>query len=76
MATKTEQKLMPHRRVARQLGITTETLRDWVDRGEFPEPHSVFGQTWLYEVELIDQFIKTRRWLPCARFKRGRGRGR
>lgn len=64
--------LIPHRLVAKKLGITTDTLREWVGKGTFPEPHSFFEQTWLYRVDLIQAFLETGKWPECAKFKRRR----
>lgn len=52
MATRTEAQLIPHRKVARRFGITTETLRDWAAvarivgrmRGEIRRRYQIGGQ--------------------------------
>ena len=64
--------LIPHRLVADKLGITPDTLRDWVTKGTFPEPHSHFEHTWLYRVDFIRAFLETGRWPEGAKFQRRR----
>ncbi len=65
--------LMTHREVAKHFGVTTEGLRKWVHRGEFPEPHSMISQTWFYRADLIEHRLRTGRWLQGVTF-RGRSR--
>lgn len=64
--------LITHRLVADKLGITPDTLREWVTKGTFPEPHSHFEQTWLYRVDLIRAFLETGKWPDEAKFRRER----
>jgi predicted DNA-binding transcriptional regulator AlpA len=69
-------RLMPHKRVAALCGITTDTLRTWVAKGNFPEPHSTIGKTLLYKTDLIEHWLQTGEWLPSATWKNGRREGR
>jgi hypothetical protein len=64
--------LIPHWVVAEKIGVATETIRDWVTRGTFPEPHSIIEQTWLYRVDFIRAFLETGRWPDGAKFQRRR----
>lgn len=73
--TKAKPRLMPHKQVAELCGITTEALRDWVAKGNFPEPHAIIGQTWLYKADLIEHWIETAEWLPTAVWKKDCGQG-
>lgn len=63
-------KLVPHRKVAEWLSIDPETLRRWVARGEFPEPHSTIAQTWFYPLAQIEHYLQHGRWPEGTRFKR------
>jgi hypothetical protein len=65
--------LITHRLVADKLGVTTDTLREWVAKGVFPEPHSIFEQTWLYRGDFIRAFLETGRWPDGARFRGWKG---
>jgi hypothetical protein len=56
--------------------LTTETLREWVARGEWPEPHAVIERTWFYQKSIIDHFLEKGEWPEGTRFKPGEGRGR
>jgi hypothetical protein len=76
LRTKPTTKLLTHRTVARMVDIDTETLREWVAVGEWPEPHAIVRQTWFYKSNLIDHFLETGEWLPEAKFKPGEGKGR
>ena len=62
--------LVPHWVVAEKLGITTDSLRDWVAGGNFPEPHSVCVQTWFYRVDLVRAYLETGRWPEGTKFRR------
>lgn len=66
MTTKARKKVAPrlvtHRTVAGWLDIDTETLRDWVTKGEFPRPRAIVSQTWFYGKDAIEHFISTGRW--------------
>lgn len=66
--TKVEPVLITHLTVAALCSIDTETLRDWVGRGIFPRPHSVFERTWLYKKSVVDHFIESGRWPEEASF--------
>jgi hypothetical protein len=66
--------LIPHRLVAAKLGVTTDTLREWVGKGDFPEPHSIFQQTWLYRVDHVRAFLETGKWPDGTKFKMTRAR--
>jgi hypothetical protein len=65
--------LIPLTLVADKLGITSTILREWVTKGVFPEPHSIFEQTWLYRVDLIREFLGTGRWPDGTKFRGRRG---
>lgn len=68
--------LVTHREVAEACSVDTETLRDWVAKGEFPEPHSVIERTWFYRVDVVAHWLETGEWPRGARFKPGEGKGR
>jgi hypothetical protein len=76
MKTKPTTRLLTHRTVATMCDVDTETIREWVATGEWPEPHSVVRQTWFYAAEAIEHFIKTGGWPEGTRFKAGEGKGR
>lgn len=77
MGTETKlSRLLTHRTVARLCDLDTETLRKWVAKGEWPEPHSIIQQTWFYRAELIEYYIQHRQWPDDAQFRPGVGRGR
>lgn len=77
-ATKRKMKprLLTHRTVAQMMDVDTETLRDWVADGEFPEPVAVISRTWFYDQAVVEEFIETGRWPEGTKFKSGVGRGR
>jgi hypothetical protein len=68
--------LIKHVLIAKALGIDAATLRRWVADGLFPEPHSDFGATWLYDRELIDHFLASGKWPAETKFRAGVGKGR
>lgn len=72
---RSKSRLLTHRSVASLADIDTETLRDWVAAGEFPEPKAIIKQTWFYDAETIEHWLETGEWLSSARFKAGVGRG-
>jgi uncharacterized protein YeaC (DUF1315 family) len=76
LRTKPTTKLLTHRTVARMVDIDTETLREWVAVGEWPEPHAIVRQTWFYRADAIDHFLETGRWPDGTKFKAGEGKGR
>jgi hypothetical protein len=61
--------LVNHRRVAGLFDVTTAALRTWVEKGEFPEPHSVIAQTWFYRADWIAHRLKTGEWPRGVVFK-------
>lgn len=69
-------RLMTHREVAAWISIDTETLRDWVAEGEWPEPIAIIRRTWFYPVHAVEHFIETGTWPEGTRFKPGVGKGR
>ncbi len=73
--TKTDRQLINHRSVAKVFDIDTETLRDWVVRGDFPRPHSIIQQTWFYDKAIIDHRLETGHWPTEAKFRNQRGQG-
>lgn len=76
MATKNrprvEKQLINHRKVAEAIDVDTETLRKWVEEGDFPAPHADIKTTWLYDKAMIDHWLATGTWPAEAKF-RGRG---
>jgi predicted DNA-binding transcriptional regulator AlpA len=62
-------KLLQHRIVAEWLSVNTLTLRRWVERGEFPMPISIIGTNWLYDAEMIREYIKTGLFPNTVRFR-------
>jgi hypothetical protein len=78
MATRTKPppRLLTHREVAALVSIDTETLREWVAEGEWPEPLAVIKQTWFYKADQVDHFTRTGAWPEGTKFKVGAGKGR
>jgi predicted DNA-binding transcriptional regulator AlpA len=64
-------KLLQHRIVAEWLSVDPETLRRWVNEGEFPLPHSIIRKTWFYDAEMIRHYIKTGAFPESTRFRSG-----
>jgi hypothetical protein len=62
-------RLVPHRIVAQWMSIDPETLRQWVHKGHFPEPHSIISQTWFYPMAAIEQYLEHGTWPTGTRFK-------
>lgn len=69
-------RLLTHRTVAQLCDCDTETIRDWVAIGEFPEPRAIIKNTWFYDADMIETWIETGRWPEGAKFKHGMGKGR
>jgi hypothetical protein len=69
-------RLLTHRDVAAMVSIDTETLREWVAEGEWPEPLAVDKQTWFYKAAEVEHFLATGGWPEGTRFKSGVGKGR
>jgi hypothetical protein len=67
---------MTHRTVARLCDLDTETLRKWVAKGRWPEPHSIIEQTWFYPTDLIHHYIHTGGWPEGTKFREGMGEAR
>jgi len=66
--------LIPIKVVAKRVGMSSKTLINWIAKGDFPLPHSVFQKTRLYRTDDIDVFIRTGKWPAGARFARVRDR--
>jgi predicted DNA-binding transcriptional regulator AlpA len=64
--------MITHRDVAEKMGISTETLREWVESSEFPIPHSVIRQTFFYRLDIIQVFLETGKWPTEVKFRRPR----
>lgn len=64
--------LIPHRLVADKLGISPDSLRDWVAAGTFPEPHSTIERTWFYRVDLVRAYLTTGEWPEGTKFRPSR----
>lgn len=62
--------------VAGLLDVPTATLREWVRCGEFPRPHAVVRTVWLYQVSVIDHYIKIGGWPDGVTFRDDRVQGR
>jgi hypothetical protein len=60
--------LINHRRLAERLDVDTETLRGWVERGEFPRPSCVVSRTWLYHEAVVAQWVASGTWPEGVRF--------
>lgn len=78
MGTKTKPtaRLMSHIALAALVGLKPRTLRRRVAAGEWPEPHSIVGWTWLYRADQVEHYIETGAWPEGTRFKAGEGKGR
>lgn len=76
MRTKPNRRLLTHRDVAAMISVDTETLRDWVEKGEFPRPHSKIERTMFFRAEVIEHWLDTGDWPEAANFKPGEGKGR
>lgn len=73
---KTKVRLLKHQDIARFFEVDARTVRRWVGRGLWPEPHSILERTWYFEAEIVEHYINTGEWPAEARFKKGEGRGR
>lgn len=60
--------LMTHRQAADIFCVTSAGLRKWVEKGQFPRPHSVICQTWYYRVDVIAHRVRTGEWPHGVRF--------
>jgi hypothetical protein len=60
--------LVTHREVARLFAVTPAGLRKWVDRGEFPAPHSIIACTWYYRADQVAHRLKTGKWPASVKF--------
>lgn len=60
--------LVNHRRVAEWWDVLPRTIRRWVDRGEFPIPHSEVGTYLFFDRAIIDHRLKTGLWPSGTRF--------
>jgi predicted DNA-binding transcriptional regulator AlpA len=75
-AARLRPRLLTHREVARLVSIETDTLRDWVAIGEWPEPVAIVQRTWFYRIADVDHFIETGTWPEGVRFRANEGKGR
>jgi hypothetical protein len=66
--------LITHKVAAKQCGISTETLRDWIKIGRWPLPHDEINRTLLYRADWVRQYILTATWPKEARFWNEGGR--
>lgn len=64
-----------HLEVARIVGVTAETIRSWVARGEWPEPHDIKGVLWFYPIAAVEQWSRDATWPEGTRFRRPRRAG-
>jgi predicted DNA-binding transcriptional regulator AlpA len=58
-----------HREIARDMGVSTRTVMRWVDRAEFPLPHSVRGILRLWLRSDYQYYVKTGRWPAGTEFR-------
>lgn len=68
MSEPAKRRLLTHRTVAAMMDVTTQSLRGWVERGEFPLPHSVIAATMFYEAARVESYIRTGAWPEGTRF--------
>lgn len=71
--TKAKPEWFTHRTVATLLDVDTETLRDWVEKGEFPRPITTVSQTLFYRAEVINHYLRNGTWPPGTDFNPQRG---
>jgi predicted DNA-binding transcriptional regulator AlpA len=74
--SKPQARLLTHRSIARLCDVDTETIREWVARGEWPEPHAIVERTWFFAKSVVDYWLETGRWPEGTKFKAGSGKGR
>lgn len=60
--------LVNHRRVAEWWDVHPKTLRRWVEKGEFPLPHSEQGTYLLFDRAIIDHRLRTGLWPAGTKF--------
>jgi hypothetical protein len=65
-------RLMTHREVAEHFRVTAACIKRWVEKGDFPEPHSIIVQTWFYREDTIAHRLKTGEWPKGTEFKQFR----
>jgi hypothetical protein len=65
-------KYLTLREIARDTGRPYETLKEWVQKGEYPEPHAVIATTWLYKRAVVEYFDQHGRWPEGVRFRHAR----
>lgn len=54
--------LVNHRNVARAFDVTPETIRRWVEKGEFPSPHSALGSYLLFDRAVVEYRLEHGTW--------------
>jgi hypothetical protein len=70
MSAKLTPKLITQRQMAKLISIDTATLRGWVQKGEWPQPHSVVEQTWFFRAADFEYFLAEGVWPEGVRFNR------
>ena len=60
--------LINHRKLAKLCDVTTKTLRAYVERGQFPMPHSIVEPLWFYRLDVVEHFLQTGNWPDGLRF--------
>jgi hypothetical protein len=61
-------RLMTHREVAQHFRVSSAGLRRWVEKGQFPLPHSRIAQTLYYREATISHRLLTGDWPDGVEF--------
>lgn len=61
--------LINHRKVCRAFDISTQVLMRAVNRGEFPEPHSMLGNYYFFDRRVIEHRLQHGTWPSDAKFR-------
>ena len=78
MKTTTKRQLLKHSTVARMFDVSPKTIKAWVARGVFPEPHSIQqlhpdddkGAIYFFEESVILYRLEHRLWPEGTEFRR------
>lgn len=62
--------MIDHRRIAEKLGVAASTVRNWIETGKWPLPHTRSADLYFYKLDDYERWSEGKGWSETMKFGR------